>query len=246
MLALAAAVAACHSTNPATNPAAPSDLEDTGDDDPEDPADALPPVSPPSTAPSSPRQALLAEAHRELGAVVESHYAHRTHVSEATGVFDYDCSGFVGYALAHAAPEALHTLVDATTRRPLARHFEAFFTAPRAPWTPVERAADLVPGDLIAWLEPPAKHSRNTGHVMIVDRPPRPGTRRGELVIAVIDSSHAGHGAADARNRDHRNGLGAGEIILITDATGRPTGYRWSLSRHSVAYATQIALGHLP
>jgi len=242
MLALAATVTACHLASPAP----PPDPEETSEDDPEDPADALPPVSPPASAPSSLREALLAEAHRELGAVVESHYTHRSRVSEAAGVFDYDCSGFVGYALARAAPEALQTLVDATVRRPLAKNFEAFFAAPRPPWTPVKRAADLVPGDLIAWLEPPAKHSRNTGHVMIVDRPPRLGARRGELAIAVIDSSHSGHGAADARNRDHRSGLGAGEIILVTDAAGRPTGYRWSLSRHSIAYDTQITLGHLP
>ena len=80
---------------------------------------------------------------------------------------------------------------------------------------------------------------------MIVERAPRPGARPGELAVAVIDSSHSGHGASDARNRDHRSGLGAGEILLVTDATGRPIGYRWSLSRRSIAYDTAIALGHL-
>src|SRR4029078_5489422 len=106
---------------------------------------------------------------------------------------DYDCSGFVGYALAHAAPDALHAVVEATVRRPLARHFEAFFPAPRAPWTRVERAADLVPGDIIAWLEPPAKHSRNTGHVMIVDQLPRPAPPPGERGGGGCDSSHSVH-----------------------------------------------------
>ena len=242
MFALAIAATSCHPAGPGS----PGEPDEASDDDPEDPADTLPPVSPPTTASASPREALLAEAHRELGAIVETHYAHRTHVSESAGVFDYDCSGFVGYALAHAAPDALHAVVDATVRRPLARNFEAFFAAPRAPWIRVERVADLVPGDIIAWLEPPVKHSRNTGHVMIVDRAPRPAAHRGELAIGIIDSSHSGHGPTDARIRDHRNGLGAGDIILLTDTAGRPIGYRWSLSRHSIAYDTTIALGHLP
>jgi hypothetical protein len=65
-------------------------------------------------------------------------------------------------------------------------------------------------------------------------------------VVDVIDSSHSGHGPADARNRDHRSGLGEGSLILLTDPDGRPTGYRWSLSQRSKAYRTQVALGHLP
>lgn len=239
---IALVASACHSATPveATDPG------DEVDDDPEDPTDAIPQVPAVGPPPASPREALLAEAHRELAALTESHYAHRTHVVEASGVFDYDCSGFVGYALARVAPSALQSIVAATRARPLAEHFEAFFTAPRAPWRRVERAADLAPGDVIAWLEPPAKHSRNTGHVMIVARAPRPGQRAGELVVDVIDSSHSGHGPADARTRDHRSGLGEGSLILLTDPDGRPTGYRWSLSQRSKAYRTQVALGHLP
>ena len=221
------------------------DPADPPDGDPEDPGDTLPPVASPQAPPVSPRAALVIEIDRELGAVVETHYDHRTHVVEPDGVFDYDCSGFVGYALSRAAPAALRSVVEATRARPLARHFEAFFASPRAPWTRVERAADLAPGDVIAWLEPPAKHSRNTGHVMIVAHAPRPG-RPGEIIVGVIDSSRSGHGPADVRNRDHRGGLGTGELILLVDRDGRPSGYRWSLSRRSVAYRTEVALGHLP
>ncbi len=230
-----AAVFGCH-------PAVP--LPEPSDDDPEDPGDTLPVVTAAGDA-ASPRAALLAEAHRELAAMVESHYAHHTHVVEAAGAYDFDCSGFVGYALARAAPAALQPLVAATRPRPLAKHFAAFFAAPQAPWTRVERAAELVPGDVIAWLEPPAKHSRNTGHVMIVAHAPV-ADQPGELVVDVIDSSHSGHGTADARIRDHRNGLGTGALILLVDASGRAIGYRWSRSRHSIAYTTEVALGHLP
>jgi hypothetical protein len=236
-------LAACGGQAAAPRP--PVANSDESADDPEDPDDTLPVAAATLTA-ASPRQALLNEARRELTAITQTHYVHRTHVDEASGVFEFDCSGFVGYALSRAAPAAFETLVDATRRRPLAKHFEAFFTAPRAPWTSVARVADLVPGDVIAWLEPPVKHSRNTGHVMIVADAPRPGERAGELVVAVFGSSHSGHGTSDVRVRDHRDGLGTGQLVLIADADGRPVGYRWSTSRRSIAYATQVALGHLP
>jgi hypothetical protein len=221
------------------------DGTDDADDDPEDADDSLPAAAQ-VTASSHPRDALLVEAHRELAARTESHYAHHTFVDDAHGVYDFDCSGFVGYALSRVAPSALALVVAATRPRPLAKDFYAFFSAPRAPWTRVDRATDLVPGDVIAWLEPPAKHSRNTGHVMIVARAPVAGTRAGELVVEVIDSSHSGHGRTDERIRDHRNGIGSGPLVLLVDASGHATGYRWSLAAHSTPFTTAIALGRLP
>jgi hypothetical protein len=211
---------------------------DDSDDDPEVTDDALPAPA----ALGSAAMTLVAEAHRELAAVRESHYAHHTVIDEPHGVFDYDCSGFVGYALKRVAPQAFGELVAATRPRPLAKDFYAFF----AKHDHIERVADLAPGDIIAWLEPPVKRSRNTGHVMVVDQAPVAGANPGELVVAIIDSSHSGHGHADARIRDHRNGLGAGSIVLLVDSDGKPTGYRWSLAPHSVRYATAIALGHVP
>jgi hypothetical protein len=216
----------------------PADPADDGDDDPEVADDALP--APASLG--SAETTLLAEAHRELAAVRESHYAHHTVIDEPHGVFDYDCSGFVGYALKRVAPQAFGELVAATRPRPLAKDFYAFF----AKRDRVEHAADLAPGDIVVWLEPPAKHSRNTGHIMVVDRAPVAGANPGELVVAIIDSSHSGHGRADARIRDHRNGLGTGSIVLLVDSDGKPTGYRWSLAPHSIPYATAIVLGRVP
>jgi hypothetical protein len=235
-LVLAVALAACAlaRAQPAPSPG------DDNDDDPEAADDTLPTVAALGSGTT-----LLAEGRRELAAVHESHYAHHTVVDESHGVFDYDCSGFVGYALARVAPNALAALIGATRPRPLAKDFYAFFAQPRAPWRRVDRVAELVPGDVIAWLEPPAKHSRNTGHVMIVESAPAPGAHTGEYVVSVMDSSHSGHGARDARIRDHRNGLGVGSIVLLVDDGGRPIGYRWSLAAHSVAYSTAIALGRL-
>lgn len=233
---------------PAQPPASATEPADDTEGSPEDPSDALPVVA--HAAPSgAPRAALLAEAQRQLRDHRESHYVHHTRVDEASGVFDYDCSGFVGYALSRAAPDALAAVISATRPRPLAADFEAFFASlesPRGAWSRVARASDLLPGDLIAWREPPVKRSRNTGHVMIAASAPRPSARPNELVVDVIDSSHSGHGRADARIRDHENGIGTGSIILLVDDAGKPIGYRWSLSRISIAYATDVALGRLP
>src|SRR5258708_905038 len=50
---------------------------------------------------------LLAEVNRELGAVQSTSYDHSTYVDESRGVFNFDCSGFVGYALEQSVPEAM-------------------------------------------------------------------------------------------------------------------------------------------
>src|SRR4051812_27845757 len=63
------------------------------------------------TVATSPDAAPLAtEARRELAAMQSSHYQHRTAVDEETGSFDYDCSGFVDYALGRVLPAALAAL----------------------------------------------------------------------------------------------------------------------------------------
>jgi hypothetical protein len=224
--------------------AAPDDETEATDDDPEDPNDQLPVVAAGSDGNGA---ALVVEAERELSAMRTSHYEHHTHVDEATGLYDYDCSGFVGYALSHVAPAALHAIATTTRRpRPLAKHFEAAFVAAPAPWHSIARVDEIQPGDIIAWLEPPDLASRNTGHVMIVARAPRAGTRTNELVIGVIDSSHSWHGHGDTRHADRRNGLGRGDIVIVVDDAGRAIAYRWSNSKHSVVHPTSIAIGRLP
>jgi len=213
------------------------------DDDPEDPNDQLPAVAASGDGTGA---ALVAEAERELSAMRTSHYEHHTHVDEATGLFDYDCSGFVGYALSHVSPAALHAIAEQTQRpRPLAKHFEAALAAPPAPWHAVARADELQPGDVIAWLEPADIVSRNTGHVMIVARAPHHSDRANELVVGVIDSSHSQHGHSDTRHAGHHNGLGKGEIVLVVDAAGAATGFRWSNSARSHVHETAIRLGRL-
>jgi hypothetical protein len=196
-------------------------------------------------------KALLSEANRELKVVKTSRYSHKTQVDEAIGQFNYDCSGFLKYALAHSVPEALRSLQKATVRRPLAKHFVRFITSlpPRqvvGRWSQVERATDLEPGDIIAWIKPPTVASRNTGHVMIVrsaiQRHPK---RPHEIIVPVIDSTASRHGHSDSRHKEARTGLGTGSIILVVDDTGKAISYRWSRSQNSRRHTTKIALARL-
>jgi len=54
---------------------------------------------------------LLNEAERQLARMNSSDYTHTTHVDEENGTYDYDCSGFVGYALSRADPCAFSVLL---------------------------------------------------------------------------------------------------------------------------------------
>jgi cell wall-associated NlpC family hydrolase len=192
---------------------------------------------------------LLAEARRQVAAMRQSKYTHSTYVDEGAGTFNYDCSGFVGYALQRAVPEAFFTLQDATVNRPVAASFEAFFASleregPVGRWRSVRRVADLAPGDVIAWLQAPSVPSSNTGHVVIVREPPRRSTAS-EWRIAITDSTASPHGASDSRAEDDATGLGTGSIVLVTDDAGAPRAYRWSLWSQSPIVETEIALGHV-
>jgi hypothetical protein len=209
--------------------------------------------SPPPAALPAPPHTLADEAARELAAMRSSEYVHRTSVDEAVGRFDYDCSGFVTYALARAFPEA-HAAVRASVfRRPLAKDYVAFVQALGRPlhgWSRVPDVAHLAAGDLVAWLTPADLVSRNTGHIMIVAGPARPrspggsaGTR--EWAIPIYDSSASFHGADDTRKATRSSGLGHGAIVLVTSGDGVPLGYRWSERSRSKRYDTAIVLARV-
>jgi hypothetical protein len=196
-------------------------------------------------------KALLSEANRELKLVKISSYSHKTHVNEAVGQFEYDCSGFLKYALSRSVPEALHSLQTATVRRPLAKHFVGFVTSlPSGKvvgrWKRIDRVTDLAPGDIIAWIKPPTVVSDNTGHVMIVRAAIRRHPKRSnEIIIPIIDSTATRHGRSDSRHKAAETGLGTGSIILVVDDSGQAIGYRWSRSQNSRRYTTKVVLARL-
>jgi hypothetical protein len=195
--------------------------------------------------------ALLAEVDRELTHMKSSTYSHHTRIDEASGTFDYDCSGFLDYALSRAVPDALAAVQDTTPRRPRSAELVAFLESipsgsSKGRWERLGRVQDLAPGDVIVWLKPPGSRSTNTGHTLIVhgavsaDR-----GQAGAFIVPVADSTARPHVPGDSRSAAQQTGLGEGEIVLIADRDGAPVSYRWSRGEKSREKATTIALGRL-
>jgi hypothetical protein len=217
-----------------------------------EPDTSLPPPRTPGGVGGPGGPALHDEALRELGAAKSTEYRHRIWVDETQGIFEYDCSGFVDYAISNVAPDALDALrhVD-TRRRPAARTYvELLSSIPegerRGRWVHLRDAAGLLPGDVVAWLaavkKPDPWGRINTGHVMIVDGAARERSP-GEWVVPVIDSSF-GHGGADVRKYPDVTGLGRGTIVLVVEG-GSLVGYRSSESARATLRRTTVELGRI-
>jgi hypothetical protein len=196
--------------------------------------------------------ALHDEAVRELAAGKITEYRHVIHIDEVAGVYVYDCSGFVDYALSNIAPDALDALRRVRgRRRPTARTYVQLLSdispgETRGRWLHVKEIAALQPGDVVAWLASTSKPDPwgiiNTGHVMIVDGAASERSP-GEWVVPVIDSSF-GHGGADRRKLPEATGLGRGTIVLVVE-NGNLAGYRWTESARSALNRTTVALGRI-
>ena len=200
---------------------------------------------------------LLNEAQRELATMKSSHYQHHTDVDESKGVFNYDCSGFIDYALQKVAPAAYAeiSISKPSSQRPLAQDFYNLFarsrsvrlaksTSKTSHWQQVPKVDRLQAGDIVAWLRPPESDSNNTGHVMIIASGPRINPDRAdEILIPVIDSTSSPH-ANDTR-RQGETGLGRGTIGAIFNDRGKAIAYRWRGGLSQQAQATDIAFGRL-
>lgn len=209
-----------------------------------------PEAGPVDPAPEKPATELLAsEAARQLAAMKVTAYEHTTVVDESTGSFRYDCSGFLGYALARVLPAQFSAVKTfASVSRPLAKHYQMFFasidpSAKKSGWSRVSRAIDLRPGDVVAWLKPADLISTNTGHVMIVRAAPTLNPKRSdEVIVPITDSSASFHGSTDSRYPSGE-GLGTGPIGIIVDSVGAPIRYRWTGGVSTKEYSTAITLG---
>jgi hypothetical protein len=197
------------------------------------------------TAGEATHGSLLGEVRRELATARLTHYQHTTEVDEQRGEFDYDCSGFLDYALQRIDPPAYRALPVSKTR-PLAEDIVHQIRSHEAgPWEQVATAAQLRPGDVVSWLTPQDSDSDNTGHVMIVLAAPTKNTRRDdEWLVHVADSTTSPH-AADSRIGGSPNGLGTGTIGLVADDTGRPVGYYWRGAVSTELKHTVVALGRV-
>jgi hypothetical protein len=107
--------------------------------------------------PDTLRDSVAAEAEAILLSVVHTIYQHDTYVDVATGTYDMDCSGYVGYVLQRIAPRHYQTIPsDSAADRPLAFDFydlsasclgkEQVGGSPCSPWR-TRTAATSLPGD---------------------------------------------------------------------------------------------------
>jgi len=222
-------VAACHDQDKAPQ-AAPTPSAGEADDDSQgddwEGDDVLPAA--PSGSPGS-RARFLEEVRRVISAARSSRYSHTTEIDEQAGSFALDCSGFVDYALSRSAPAALAALPRSPPKhpRPRAEDFVKGFTSGASPWKVVNRASDLEPGDVVAWLKPADSTSKNTGHVMVVNAAPHQ-LGGSEWAVPIADSTALRHGSSDSRAPTKATGVGQGTIVLLVDGNGAPTSFRWS------------------
>ncbi len=197
------------------------------------------------TLPQNGSALLLAEAERELALLNVSGYSHTTLVNETNGSCEYDCSGFVGYALSRADPCACAMLLH---DRPDTGNFYDYFTGlgtvPGAGgWMRILFPRDLHPGDIIVWPRNTSE-PESSGHIMIVAGSPKENSdRRGELLVRVIDSTTSRH--ADDTRAPGATGLGEGTIGIMTDNSGNATGYFWRGGESKVLQETGMAFARI-
>jgi hypothetical protein len=251
----------CSRHEPAT-PAACTFARTHRVDDGHDPGVAGPMKAVADLAPAAPTppktSKLLDEVKREMSLMRTTSYRHDTKVDEESGVFEFDCSGFVSYALRIAAPYALDAVPVGAKGKPRAEDYVAYFATlpgsePSGPWLSVPRAIDVREGDVIAWLRPDDVDNANTGHMGIIASSPTPcgggdvassigGSA--EWLVRIIDSTKTPH-ADDVRLKGEVTGLGEGTIGIIVDGAGVPIGYRWKGGVSDKAHATKMTIARL-
>jgi hypothetical protein len=192
-------------------------------------------------------QRVLDEALAIVGSAKSTTYTHTTFIDESTGTYDVDCSGFTNFVLQQVDAPAFATLVEYSSPRPYAAEYARFYaalpTAGTGSWHPVVTPMELVPGDIVAWVEPPQLNSTDTGHVMVVAEPPV--AANGEVDVKIIDSTSTGHGDTDPRTAADATGVGEGTVAITVSDAGAPTGYRWAAEPGVLAYTTTVGMGHV-
>jgi hypothetical protein len=174
-----------------------------------------------------------------------------TDVDEASGRYNYDCSGFLDYSIQRVMPEAYAELPSSKTnsQRPLAQDFYTLFsskTKGTVHWKRIRKASDLRGGDIVAWLRPKDNDSKNTGHVMLVRaKPSNNPNQPNEILIPVIDSTSSIHANAKDNRLKGQTGLGTGTIGVITNDSGEPISYHWWGGESRREESTPIAFGRV-
>ena len=178
--------------------------------------------------------------------VRHTEYSHGRRVDVARGVYVFDCSTLAQWVLERATPVAARGSAASLGWRPLAADYQRRIASvkpgtERAGWRRIQRVADAMPGDVVAWIKPKLIDSPNTGHVAFVALPPLPVSGYSDAyLVRVIDATSLLH--ADDTRADG-SGFGLGTILLVSDLeTGAPRAYGW-VGLEWRAFETAIAIG---
>jgi hypothetical protein len=180
-------------------------------------------------------QEIAAKAEEIVNTLTQTDYQHKDNIVPATGVYDCDCNGFVGFVLQSTAPNHL-AKVTKESNQPRPRAFEYFtFFASLTPnssgdWKRVDRLEDANRGDIIAWRFPTLEPHKDTGHVVILAETPRLAATGDFFTVRIYDSAIEAH--FDDTRKPGGNpsptgatGVGSGILNFKVDGAGRPLAY---------------------
>ncbi len=195
---------------------------------------------------------IAAKAEDIVNTLTHTVYQHQDNIDPATGVYDCDCNGFVGYVLQNTAPRHFRQIPkEATQPRPRAFEYFDYFASLVAgadgDWTRIDLLADADRGDVVAWRFATIEENENTGHVLILAEAPNLDPSGEFFTVRVYDS------AAEAHFDDTRNppggtsqtgtGVGSGVINIKVDGAGRPIAYLFAPPATAQYSYRPIAIG---
>jgi hypothetical protein len=178
---------------------------------------------------------IAAKAESIVNTLTQTDYQHHDHIDPATGVYDCDCNGFVGFVLPAVAPQHFKLIPKETNqKRPRAFKYYNFFASltpeSTGSWRRIDSLTDARRGDIMAWRFPTIETDENTGHVVIIAETPTLDPSGDFLVMRVYDSANEAH-FDDTRepggqpSPTGKTGVGSGFINFKVDGAGRPIAY---------------------
>jgi hypothetical protein len=174
------------------------------------------------------RAPLASEAARVLVACRSTTYSYEPLVDAGRGIYDVDCSAFVGLLLENVAPTLFARIPRAPGERyPRAFEFYDFLASPQPEWRLVPKLAAVRRGDVICWRLP-GTGAGDTGHVMVVARAPIFDAKLQTWSARVYDSSSIPH-FDDSRDSGgtYHSGVGSGSLRFRADAMGRAVQFQF-------------------
>jgi hypothetical protein len=175
---------------------------------------------------------VAAQAESIVNNLLQTDYQHDTEIDPDLGIYDCDCSAFVGWVLNLVAPRHYGSLLEEQGNpqpRPLAYQFYRFLvslsSSPQEGWVAIPQLADAGRGDIVAWEFPILEAHHDTGHTFIVADSPKLQDDD-TFAVRVYDSAAEPH-FEDTRGSGE-TGVGSGFINFQVDDAGSPSAFQFA------------------